>query len=65
MANKIKARREQLGLTQKQVADKVGIAESQYQGYENGRHMPTVQLAIKIAQILNTTVEKLFIFDDK
>lgn len=41
--NKLKARREELNLTQKQVADKCGIKESQYQGYERGRHEPMIK----------------------
>lgn len=45
--NKLKARREALHLTQKQVADKCGIKESQYQGYERGRHEPIVSIADK------------------
>ena len=58
--NKLKARREALHLTQKQVADKCGIKESQYQGYERGRHEPIVSIAIKLSKALETSVEGLY-----
>lgn len=58
--NKLKERREALHLTQKEVADRVGIAVQVYQRYEYGERLPQVDLAIKIAQTLNSTVEKIF-----
>lgn len=56
----LKERREQLNLTQKDVAKAVGIAESAYQRYERGSVTPSVTVAIKIARALNTTVESLY-----
>ena len=35
--NRLKARREELNLTQKQVADRIGIALQAYQRYESGK----------------------------
>ena len=58
--DKLKKRREQLKLTQRQVAEKVGIAESAYQRYEYGRIIPIATTACKIAEALNTTVEELY-----
>lgn len=40
------------GLTQKQVAEKCGIAECLYQRYEYGKVMPSVVVGIKIAKVL-------------
>ena len=57
---RLKERREYLKLTQKQVANKIGIAEQAYQQYEYGKMLPNVILAIKIAKSLRTTVEKLW-----
>lgn len=59
MGNKLKIAREKNGLTQKQVAETVGIAESAYQRYEHGR-IPTAKTAVKIARALRTTVEALY-----
>jgi len=57
--NKLKEKRLALGLTQAEVAEKVGIAESAYQRYEYGR-IPNAQTAVKIARALDTTVENLY-----
>lgn len=38
--NKLKARREELNLTQKQVAERIGIAQQIYQRYESGKVVP-------------------------
>ena len=58
--NKLKERREALNLTQKEVADRVGIAVQVYQRYEYGERLPQVDVAIAISEILNSTVEELF-----
>lgn len=58
--NKLKARREELNLTQKQVAERIGIAESAYQRYENTSRLPNVKVGIKISKALETTVEVLY-----
>lgn len=57
---KLRVIREKSGLTQKQVAQAVGILEQSYQRYEYGSVLPAVNIAIKIAKTLNTTVEALF-----
>ena len=58
--NKLKERREALNLTQKEVADRVGIAVQVYQRYEYGERLPQVDVAIALSEILNSTVEELF-----
>lgn len=60
--NMLKYRREKLHLTQRQVAEKVGIAEQAYQQYEYGKMLPSVVLGIKIAKTLKTTTERLWDF---
>lgn len=59
MNEKLRAAREKLKLTQRQVAEKVGIVEQLYQKYEYGT-IPGAYTACKIAEILNTTVEALY-----
>lgn len=56
----LRATREASGKTQKEVAELAGIAERQYQDYEYNKREPGVRTAIRIAQALNSTVEKLF-----
>lgn len=57
--NKLKEIRLAREMTQAEVAEAVGIAESAYQRYEYGR-LPTVITAIKIARALKSTVEELW-----
>lgn len=58
--NNLKKRREELSLTQKQVAELVGIHWQLYQKYEYGEKLPNVARAIQIARALDTKVEELF-----
>ena len=46
--------------TQKEIATAVGITVTCYQSYEYGRRIPDAKVAIKIAKLLNTTVEDLW-----
>lgn len=58
--NNLKKRRNELKLTQRQVAEKIGIVYQLYQKYENGLILPNVKIGIKIAKVLKTTVEELY-----
>ncbi len=58
--SKIKLKRNELGLTQLQVALKSGVSYRSYQAIEAGKRLPNVLSAIEIASALNTTVEELF-----
>lgn len=60
----LRERRKELGLTQLQVAQAVGIAESAYQRYELGNSEPLVTTAIRLARALDTSVEKIYDTDD-
>jgi len=56
----IKARREELGLTQQDVAESVGTGRRHYQKVEAGETIPGVTLAGKIATALQTRIEHLW-----
>lgn len=58
--DKLKAARERSGKTQKQAAKELGIFTQAYQQYEYGAGTTTIQTAIKIAKMYNTTVENLW-----
>ena len=60
---RLKKRREVLGMTQRQVADAVGIAESAYQRYEYGANEPGVFMAVRLARALGTVVDDLFVLE--
>lgn len=46
--------------TQKEVAKAAGITEVCYQQYEYGNRIPSATVAIRIADALETTVEKIW-----
>ena len=56
----IRERREQLGISQKELADRCGIAQSTLCDYEQGRSKPSLPVAVKIAQVLNVESIKFF-----
>ena len=56
----IRERREQLGISQKELAEKAGISQSFLCDIEQGRTKPSLSVAIKIAQVLNIENIKFF-----
>jgi transcriptional regulator with XRE-family HTH domain len=53
---KLKQYREKKGLTMRQVADKLGVTESCYCLYENGKRKPSFEVLVKLAKIYGCTV---------
>lgn len=58
--NNLKKRRKELQLTQKELAVKAAISERHYQKIETAISIPAVDVAIRLAKALCTTVEDLF-----
>lgn len=56
----IKEKREELGLTQKELAEKAGITQSFLCDIEQGRSKPSIDTAVKIADALNISDIKFF-----
>ena len=57
---KIKDRREELGISQKELAEKVGISQSFLCDIEQGRNKPSISVAVKIADVLKVQDIKFF-----
>ncbi|MDD6022420.1 MAG: helix-turn-helix domain-containing protein [Oscillospiraceae bacterium] len=57
--DRIKKYRTINNLTQQSVADRLGIDRTTYSKYENGRATPPFYTIVKLARILNVTVEEL------
>jgi putative transcriptional regulator len=60
LANRIKERRSELGLTQAELAERVGVTRKTVNTVENGVFTPSATLAIKLARALSLEVETLF-----
>lgn len=57
IAAKIKALRKTRGLTQQQLADKLGVQRATISNYEIGRRSPHIKELEKIAQVLGVNLE--------
>jgi putative transcriptional regulator len=60
LANRLKDRRAELGFTQAELAEKVGVTRKTVNTVENGVFTPSATLAIKLARALELSVEDLF-----
>lgn len=58
-SERLKELRKQAGLTQVELAGKLGIVQSSYADWERGKKKPTQENLVKIAQILNVSVDYL------
>lgn len=62
----IKKLRNELGLTQADLAQKIGVSRQTMNAIENGRYSPTLDVAYKITEALNKEyVEEVFIKEDE
>lgn len=65
METKIRQFRQELGLTQQELADSVGVTRQTVNALENARYNPSLLLAYKITKILGKNyIEDVFTFDE-
>jgi len=64
MRNKIKILRKELGLRQEDVANQLSVTRQTIIAIENDKYNPTLELAMKLARLLNTPVEQIFQLDE-
>jgi putative transcriptional regulator len=48
-------------MTQEQLAQKVGVTRQTIIALEAGKYLPSLQLAVRIARVFQTTVEEVFV----
>lgn len=60
MKNDIKAIRKSKGLTQNELGKLTNIGRVNITRYESGKHDPTIENALKIANCLESTLDELF-----
>lgn len=58
-SERLKKLRKEAGLTQVDVAEKLGISQPAYASWERGVKKPTQDNLVKIAQVLNVSVDYL------
>ena len=57
--------RERKKISQKEMAERIGVAKSTYSLYESGNREPNVQTIKKIADILNVSADELLGISDE
>lgn len=63
MKNNIKELRKKLGVRQEDIATALGVTRQTINAIENEKYNPTLELAMKLAKFLSTTVDELFVLD--
>ena len=58
-AERLKELRKQAHLTQVELAKRLGIGQSSYADWERGKKKPTQENLVKIAQVLNVSIDYL------
>ncbi|MGG1312309.1 MULTISPECIES: helix-turn-helix transcriptional regulator [Cohnella] len=64
MKNNIRDIRKSMNISQEQLAVKCGVTRQTINAIENDKYDPTLSLAFKLSIILDTTVDKLFVFEE-
>lgn len=62
---KLKSARVALGMTQGDLAEKVGVTRQTIVAVEGGDYNPTINLCIEICKVLGKTLDELFWSNDK
>lgn len=60
MKNCIKQLRKEAGLRQEDMANALGVSRQTIIAIENNKYNPTLELAMKIAKLLQRSVEEIF-----
>jgi putative transcriptional regulator len=64
MRNRVREQRAQRGLSQAELGTALGVSRQTVISIENGRYLPSLPLAFRIARFFDLTVDKMFDPDD-
>jgi len=62
--NKLREFRARYRMTQEELARRVGVTRQTIIAIENGRYLPSLKLAFKLAKTFNVKIEDLFEYDE-
>jgi putative transcriptional regulator len=65
MRNRVREQRSQRGLSQAELAAALDVSRQTVISIENGRYLPSLPLAFRIARFFDLTVDKMFDPDDE
>ena len=64
LANTIRQCRFQLGeMTQKELAELIGVSRQTVHAIERGKYSPTLEVAFRIARVFGTSIEDIFFYE--
>ena len=64
LSNRLREHRARHGLTQEQLAERVGVTRKTINTVETGRFVPSTVLALRLARAFGVGVEELFQLED-
>ncbi|AFL95657.1 hypothetical protein CL1_1458 [Thermococcus cleftensis] len=64
MKNRLRELREEVGITQEELARALGVTRQTIIAIEKGRYDPSLRLAFKIARFFNKPIEEIFIYEE-
>ena len=65
MRNRVRELRLQRGMTQEEVAERVGVSRQTIISIESGRYNPSILLARKLARAFGQSIEDLFFSEEQ
>jgi len=65
MKNKLKVFRAMHDLTQEALAEKLHVSRQTILAIEKEKYDPSLELAFKIAEVMDTTIEDIFLYTEK
>jgi len=63
--NNVRRFREKLGLTQKELGERVGVSRQAINAIETGKYDPSIWLAYDLSQFFGVSIEELFLFKEE
>jgi DNA-binding XRE family transcriptional regulator len=64
LKSKIKVRLAELDIKQQDLSEKLGVTKQTMNAWVNGRSMPTLETAFKIANMLECRVDDLYVYKE-
>ena len=64
VTNSIRSLRERAGLTQAELARRVGVTRQTLIAIEQGRYSPTLELAFQISRVFGVVIDDVFQYPD-
>lgn len=64
MRNRLKIERAELGLTQEDLANKIGVSRQTINSIEKNRYVPSTILALKLSKVFDKPVAAFFILEE-